>query len=193
MQKLTNTETDKAMSRPLKIYGIGAEFQSASCLLSAAERIRDSGYSAWDVFSPFPIHGMDKAMGLGKSWLSAVVFCGGLIGLFTGVVLTCLPSFTIYPMIVHGKPYSWPTLPAFFPICFELTVLFSAFSAVGSLLLFNQLPKFYHPIFNWDRFKSVSDDGFFIVVQATDTKFSEVRTRELLEELGGKNVTLIQD
>lgn len=180
-------------SKPRKFYGMGGEFSSAGSLMRAAEAFRDAGYSMWDVHSPFPIHGMDKAMGLGKSWLSAFVFLGGLVGLTTGVLLTCVPSFGIYPMIVHGKPYSWPTIPAFFPICFELTVLFASFSAVGAMFVLNQLPKFYHPIFNWERFRAVTDDGFFLVVQAADPKFSEGKTRELFVSLGGENVTLVED
>ncbi len=64
-------------------------------------------------------------------------------------------------------------MPAFFPIIFELTVLFSAFSTIFALLIMNQLPKWYHPVFNWERFTRVSDDGFFLVVEARDPKFSE--------------------
>ena len=79
------------------------------------------------------------------------------------------------------------------PIFFELTVLFSAFATVFSLLIFNQLPKWYHPVFNWERFKKVTDNGFFIVVEARDPKFSESKTRELLEGIGGEHVTLIHD
>ena len=78
-----------------KVYGIGAEFPSAQALFDAAEKVRDAGFKKWDVHSPFPIHGMDKAMGLGKSWLSAVVFCGGLTGLLTAVVLE------FYPVVVR--------------------------------------------------------------------------------------------
>lgn len=175
-----------------KSYGLGAEFSSAADLMHAAEKIRDAGFSKWDVFSPFPIHGMDKAMGLGKSKLSAAVFCGGLIGLTTGICLTTIPSFGLYPMIVHGKPYNWATLPAFFPICFELTVLLSAFTAIGTMLVLNQLPKWYHPIFNWDLFKKVTDNGFFLVIESRDPRYSEKSARELLEGLGAKNITPIE-
>src|SRR4051812_40131394 len=104
-----------------KVYGLGAEFPTAGALLHAAEKIRDAGFSKWDVHTPFPVHGMDKAMGLGKSWLSAPVLIGGTTGLLTAVALTCIPSFALYPLIVHGKPVTWATLPAFFPIMFELT------------------------------------------------------------------------
>src|ERR1700719_3292667 len=63
-----------------KVYGMGAEFPSASALYEAAKRVRDAGFKRWDVHSPFPIHGMDEAMGLIKSWLSAVVLAGGTSG-----------------------------------------------------------------------------------------------------------------
>ncbi len=176
-----------------KVYGLGAEFGSAADLLTAAEKVRDAGHTKWDVHTPFPVHGMDKAMGLGKSWLSAPVFIGGATGLLTAVLLTCIPSFGIYPIIVNGKPTDWRTLPAFFPIMFELTVLFSAFATIAAVLIMNQLPKWYHPVFNWERFSRVSDDGYFIVIEARDPKFSESKTRELLEGVGGHHVTLIHD
>lgn len=176
-----------------KIYGMGAEFPSAAALFTAAEKVRDRGFKRWDVHSPFPIHGMDAAMGLGKSWLSAVVLCGGITGLLTAVVLEFYPSWIDYPLVVHGKPTNWATVPAFFPIMFELTVLISAFACVFALLVFNQLPKWYHPIFNWDRFAKVTDNGFFLVIEAADPQFSEKETRALLEEIGGTHVTLVHD
>lgn len=176
-----------------RIHGIGAEFDSAADLLHAAEKIRDQGFRKWDVFTPFPVHGMDKAMGLGKSWLSAFVLIGGITGLLVAVALTCIPSFAIYPLITHGKPVDWRTLPAFFPIMFELTVLLSAFACIGALLIMTGLPRWHHPVFNWDRFAKVTDDGFFMVIEARDPKFQEARTRTVLQEVGGKNITLIED
>src|SRR5688500_16760315 len=110
----------------LKVYGLGAQFGSAADLLHAAERVRDAGFKKWDVFTPFPVHGMDAAMGLGKSWLSTPVLAGGTAGFITAILLTFVPSFFLYPVIVHGKPVTWMTTPAFFPIMFELTVLFAA-------------------------------------------------------------------
>ena len=178
---------------PRKVHALGAEFPSATALYQAAEKVRDAGFKRWDVHSPFPIHGMDKAMGMGKSWLSAPVLVGGTTGLITAMVLTLLPSTVLYPVIVHGKPTSFFTIPAYFPIMFELTVLFSAFTTVISLLIFNQLPKWYHPLFNWERFSRVTDNGFFLVIEARDPKFSESKTREFLEGIGGSHVTLIHD
>ena len=176
-----------------KVYGLGAEFQSAADLLAAAEKIRDAGFKKWDVHTPFPVHGMDAAMGLGKSWLSAPVLGGGMTGFATAVGLTFIPSFILYPLIVHGKPYGFFTTPAFFPIMFELTILISAFTIVGTLMVMTQLPRWYHPVFNWERFKRVTNDGFFLIIEAADPRFSETKTRELLESIGGQHVTLIHD
>ena len=65
-----------------EVYAMGAEYPSPAALYEAAKMVRDAGFKRWDVFSPFPIHGMDEAMGLGKSWLSAVVLAGGTITIF---------------------------------------------------------------------------------------------------------------
>src|SRR5207244_4003898 len=99
------------------------------------------GFTRWDVFSPFPIHGMNQAMGIGKSWVSAIVFCGGLTGLLTGFGLETYANIIAYPLIVQGKPTTLFTIPAFFPVMFELTILFSAFAAVIGMLAMNALPR----------------------------------------------------
>ena len=180
-----------AISR--KVYGLAAEFPSAQALFEAAEKVRDAGFRRWDVHTPFPVHGMDRAMGLGKSWLSTVVLCGGICGLVTAVVLESYPSLIEYKTVVHGKPTNWATVPAFVPIFFELTILFSAFACVFGLMAMTRLPRWHHPMFNWERFSKASDNGFFIAIEARDPKFSETKTRQFLESLGGRYVTLIHE
>ncbi len=176
-----------------KVWGIAAEYDSPGALYHAAERVRDAGFKRWDVYSPFPIHGMDNAMGIGKSWLSLPVLCGGITGLLTATVLTFGPSWFIYPLIVHGKPFDWRTVPAFFPIMFELTVLFAAFTAFFSVLIMNGLPRWYHPVFNWERFKRVTDDGFFLAIEARDPRFTESEVVQLLEQTGGQHLTVVHE
>ena len=176
-----------------KVYGIGAEFGSAAELYEAAKKVRDAGFKRWDVYSPFPIHGMDEAMGLGKSWLSAVVLVGGITGLLTAALVEFGPSWGIYPLIVHGKPFNWRTVPAFFPIMFELTILFGAFSTFFAWQIMNGLPRWYHPMFNWERFSRVTNDGFFLVIEARDPRFTEMETRELLDETGGQHITVMHE
>jgi hypothetical protein len=189
-----------------KIYGIGAQFASAADLYHAAEQVRDKGFKFFDTFSPFPIHGMEKAMGHRKSWVSAFVLAGGLTGFTTAF---CLQTFTsiprpgflknvdsgwyldlFYPQTVQGKPYF--SLPAFVPVLFELTVLLASFGAVIGMLVCNLLPRLNHPVFNWELFSNrASDDGFFLVIEAVDPRFSETETAAFLAEIGGKDVSTI--
>lgn len=181
------------MDTSKKLYAIGAEFDSAKSLYHAAGQIREAGFTKWDVHSPFPIHGMDKAMGLGRSVVSKFVFVGGVLGALTAFALQVYTSIIDYPLVVQGKPTNLFTIPAFFPIIFELTVLFAALTAVVTMLLLNGLPRWHHPLFNWELFGKVTDNGFFAVIEASDPKFSEAEVKAMLEEQGGQNVTAIYD
>src|SRR5437588_8566059 len=176
-----------------KVYGMGAEFPSATARYEAAKRVRDAGFKRWDVHSPFPIHGMDEAMGLRKAWMSAAVLGGGITGLLTAAVLEYGPSSLLYPLIVHGKPTNFFTVPAFFPIMFELTVLFGAFAAFFAMLIMNGLPRWYHPMFNWERFARATNDGFFLMIEARDPRFTETGVRDLLEQSGGQHITIVHE
>jgi hypothetical protein len=159
--------------------------------MRAAEKLRDRGFTKWDVHSPFPIHRMDAAMGLGNSRVSAISLAGGATGLLTAFLLIWWTSAVDYPLITHGKPYF--TWQFSMPIFFELTVLFTAFATLFGMLAMNLLPRPNHPVFNWDRFRRVTDDGFFAVIEAADPLFSETETLRLLEEIGGTHATLIRD
>ena len=151
------------------------------------------GSSVGTCSRPFPIHGMDDAMGLGKSAVSYIVLAGGLTGMATALLVELGSALYLYPLVVQGKPTNIFTIPAFFPVIFELTILFSAFGAVFGMLALNLLPRWNHPLFNWDRFNAATNDAFFVVVEATDGRFSEKATQELLTKVGGANVTLIYD
>jgi Alternative complex III, ActD subunit len=94
---------------------------------------------------------------------------------------------------VHGKPYNFWTVPAFFPIMFELTVLFSAFAAFFAWQGMNLLPRWNHPMFNWERFKRVTNDGFFLVLEARDPRFNENDALALLEQTGGQHITVVHE
>jgi len=182
-----------AIAERRKIYGLGARFCSAAEIYEAAKKVREKGFRHWDVHTPFPVHGMDAAMGLGHSILGKFVFVGGLTGFITAICLEFIPSAILYPLIVHGKPYGIFSIPAFFPVIFELTILFSAFTTVLGMFLLNGMPRWHHPVFNWDGFGRFSDDGFMMVIEAADPKFTEKGTAELLAELGAKDITLIHE
>jgi len=168
-----------------------AEFDSPARVLHAAERLRDAGYTKFDSHSPFPIHGMDAAMGLPDSKLGWIVLCGGLTGVTTAVVMIWWMNGVDYPLIIGGKPPF--SIPPSVPIMFELTVLFSAFSALFGMLHLNRLPRHHHPIFDSDRFQGCSDDKFFLSVEVEDPKYDAERTRALLEKLHPTHVELVEE
>ena len=178
------------MSHPAPtLHGIGAEFPSAAALLNAAEKIHALGFRRWDVYSPFPIHGMDHAMGFKRSRVSLFSLLGGITGLSTAFALIYYTSAINYPLIVQGKPYF--ALEPSMPIFFELTVLLTAFGTIIGLLLLTLMPRLHHPVFNWDRFNKVTDDGFFLVLEATDPRFQPDSSRKLLTEIGGTHISEI--
>ena len=170
-------------------YGVLAEFPSPGAVLHAAERVRDAGYTRWDVHSPFPIHGTARAMGLRASKLPWIVLVCGLGGAAGAMLLQWWTSTVAYPLVISGKPYfSWQ---AYVPITFELGVLGGALGAVVGMLALNQLPMLFHPLFGSKRFERVADDGFFISIESWDPQFDADRTVALLERLGAKRVELV--
>ena len=171
---------------PEGVQGYLAEFDDVDGLLSAAERVRDAGYTVWDCHTPFPVHGLERAMGAPPSFLQWIVLICGLTGMTTGLVMQWWMNAVDYPYMISGKPM-W-SLPANIPVIFELTVLFSAFGAFFGMLLLNGLPKFWHPVFYSDRFKRATDDRFFISIEASDPKFDVDRTRTFAESLGAISV-----
>ena len=180
----------KSLFKPLPNV-ILAEFDSPNDLMHAAEKMRDSGYPKFDCHSPFPIHGMDGAMGLKRSPLGYIIGVMGSIGLLGMLTLTYWTNIYGYPMVISGKPYfSWQ---AFVPVIFAITILLSAFGAFFGMLAINRLPQLYHKLFNSERFGKVTDNGFFVSVESDDPKFDEAQTKQFLESIGGKNVEVIKN
>ncbi len=176
-----------------RVYGYLAEFGSASALYKAAEKVRDAGFRKWDCHTPFPVHGLDGAMGLKRSILPWFVFFGGAAGCATAFTLAYSTQVLIYPTIVQAKPANIFTVPAFFPVMFELTILFSGFTVLFGLLGLTGLPRLNHPLFASRQFHRVTDDAFFIAIEARDPKFSPTATKELLEKIGGTNIELVEE
>ncbi len=176
-----------------RVYGYLAEFKNAGALYRAAEKVRDAGFKRWDCYSAYPIHGLDGAMGIKRSILPWFVFFGGMTGTATAFTLAYTTQVVIYPTVVHAKPANIFTIPAFFPIMFELTILFSGFTVLFGLLALIQLPRLNHPLFASERFARATDDGFFIAIEARDPKFSPNQTREWLAEIGGEHIELVEE
>ena len=171
-------------------YGLLAEFATPADLYQACERVRDAGFTRWDAHTPFPVHGLDVAMGLRRSPLPWIVLVTGLAGAVLGFGLQWWVHARAYPLVISGKPYvSWP---AYIPITFELGVLFAALGAVVGMLALNRLPMHHHPLFRSKVFERVTDDAFFISIESWDPRFDASATRLLLESLGARRVELLE-
>jgi len=168
-----------------------AEFDKVEDVVHAAEKVRDAGYKSWDVHTPYPVHGMDAAMGLGDSRLGWIVLIMGLTGLASAFSLMYWANAIEYPIIIGGKPPF--SLPSMIPIMFELTILFSALGCFFGMMGLSQLPRHYHAVFYSDRFKSFSTDKFFISIEAEDTQFDVSHTRRFLESLHPAHVELVEE
>jgi hypothetical protein len=167
-------------------FAIMGYFTSAPDIFHACEALRDAGYSKFDAHTPFPVHGLEKAMGLKPSPLPWIVFGGGLTGFVSGVLLAWYTQAVAYPLNISGKlPFSYQ---AYVPVIFELTILFAALSCFFGLFALGRLPTFFHPTMTHPSFPRATDDAFFVSVEASDPKFDREETRKLLERLGAHGI-----
>ncbi len=173
---------------PSAHYGMIATFDTTPEITRAAGLVREAGFVKWDVYTPFPVHGLDAVMGEKRSRLGGLSLAGGVLGMLTGIALVAFMNLN-YPLIVGGKPIFGIIFP--FPIFYELTILLAAFGAFFGMFFLNRLPRHHHPVFEYDGFGASSDDKFMIVVEASDPMYDELRTKVFLESLGGHDVTLI--
>ncbi len=179
------------MAKPPRTWGLLAQYESAADIYKACEKVRDAGYSKWDAHTPFPVHGLDKAMGDKPSPLPWMVLGGGLTGgTFAMSFMIWVNAFD-YPLNIGGKPLA--SVPAFIPVTFELTVLFSVFACFFGLWFLCRLPQLFHPAFANKAFARVTDDKFFIIIEAADSKFDKSNTRTLLEQTGATLIEEVED
>jgi len=198
---------DHATATPQKLHGVIAEFETVNDIMKAAKKTRDEGFKHWDVHTPFPVHGIDRAMGIRATVLPWIVLCCGLTGLMVGMSLAIgtmatdaidlpgLPGAAApirgYKFLISGKPFN--SFPAFIPVMFETTILLSAFGAVFGMLLLNRLPKLANPLLKSMNFRRATADRFFIEVQARDRRFDKDKTADFLKGIGAVSVELIED
>jgi molybdopterin-containing oxidoreductase family membrane subunit len=175
---------------PGPYYGTLAEFATPADLYHACERVREAGFTRWDAHTPFPVHGLNKAMGLRRSKLPWIVLVMALTGAALGFLLQAWVHMSAYPLVISGKPFF--TWPAFIPVTFEVSVLFGALGAVFGMLGLNRLPMHHHPLFNSKVFERASDDAFFISIESWDPRFDPSSTTAFLKSLGARSVELLE-
>jgi len=178
------------MAEKPSIHGLVADFESPDQLMDAIKAARKAGYTKMEAYTPFPIHGIDDAMGAPPSILGYLVLCGGAVGMTIAILLQWWTGAVDYPLVIAGKPFF--AFEPSIPIIFELTVLLSAFVAVFGMIGLNGLPKLYHPIFNYSGHRGITDDRFVLVIEASDRAFDATSTRDFLAAQGAGKLELIE-
>jgi len=173
-----------------RFYGLVAEFDDDRQLVRAGRAAREFGYTKMDAYTPFPVHGIDEAIGIPRSPLGWIVAVVGTIGLAAATGLVYYAGVISYPLVIGGKPLFAVEFAV--PPMFEVTILFSAFAAVIGMFALNGLPQYYHPIFNFSNFERVTDDSFLLAIEATDPLFDPDESAKLMASMGAKKTELVE-
>lgn len=176
----------------MNAYGLMAVFDTPADAMHAAEQVRDAGYSKWDVHTPFPVHGMDAAMGLRNSPVGWFTFVGGATGYTSGMIMIWWMNAYDYKIVIGGKPMFSPFFS--FPVSYELTILLASFGSLIGMFLLNRLPRLHHPLLKNRKFCSgATHDKFILVIETADPKFNDQETRKLLASAGSKHIEMVED
>ncbi len=167
----------------IKKFVVGC-FEEEGALFDAVRRVRKSGYRLHDVYTPFPIHGLDKEMGLRETSIHTAGFIYGLTGTTTALSGMTWVFTKDWPLNLGGKPHF--ALPAWIPITFELTVLFSA---VGMVLTFCYLCQLA-PFVKKHHFHLRSTDDKFVMVIDCSSKNNEAEVSGFLNSLGASEINV---
>lgn len=188
---MIETNTGKPADAAAPVYGLAVEFVEPGDLIAACARVREAGYTRWDAHTPFPVHGLDEAMGIRGTRLPWLVLGGGLTGLGGALLMQWWMNAVDYPFLISGKPLFG--LPAVVPVAFELTILLSAVTTFVGMLALNGLPRHHHPVFRSRLYARATSDRFVIVIEAADPRFDPEETRGFMESLGGSAVETLED
>jgi hypothetical protein len=170
-------------------YGLMATFSSAKDIYHACIKVREAGFTKWESYTPFPVHGLDKAMGMSRSNVPRFTLAGGLTGFTLATLMVWFMNAYDYPLNVGGKPFFTYILP--FPVMYEMNILFAAFGTLFGMFFLNRLPRHHHPLFENKSFLKCSDDRMTIVIEVIDPKYDEEETRKFLEGLGATGVEVV--
>jgi Alternative complex III, ActD subunit len=172
-----------------RTYVLG-RFPTGEALVEACYKVREKGFEAIDTHSPYPLHGGDEALGLGRSRVPGIALAGGLTGLFGGYLMMVYMNGLNWPLNVGGRPPHAP--PSFIPITFETTVLLTSLAIFFGLLVLFRFPQPYHPVFEMEEFRSAASDGFWMSVALPPGSDGKDATA-LLGQLGAKEIGTVQE
>jgi mono/diheme cytochrome c family protein len=173
-----------------KAYAVLGIFDTPNALMQAIPKARAAGLGTVEAYSPYPIHGIDEALGLRKSPLGGMVLVMGVLGAVTALGFQYWISAIDYPIITGGKAAgSWE---AFVPIMFEITVLFATFTAgLGMLFLLNKLPFFGHPVLSSKAITGITRDRYALALEAEDESFDSAAAAQVLRSAGAVEVEVL--
>lgn len=180
------------MSEPARpsTFAVVGLFSEPDAIINAANKIRPRNLGHLEAYSPYPVHGLDRAIGIGKSTLGAYVMGMGVLGASLALLFEWWTSAVDYRLITGGKPlFSWQ---AFVPVMFEVTVLFATFTAgLAMLFAYNKLPFFGHPILHAKAIKGITRDKLALSIESADPTFDADKARHALVENGAETVEVV--
>ncbi len=161
---------------------ITAYYYDEEELLDGIRQLKEKGLEILDVLTPFPVHGLDKALGMRRSRLTRVAFWGGVVGAATGFFFQAWVFTKAYPLNFGGKPFF--AVPSFMPVTFELAVLFAAFSMVFAFLIYFKLGPGAKTVIHDER---ITDDRFLVVVNLKEEGAQE-QIEKALHDAGAEGI-----
>jgi len=159
-------------------------FDDEDVLLSGIKKVRDSGIKIQEVYSPFPVHGIEETLGYKKSRLPIAAFLFGLTGTSLGLLMQIWMMGYDWPMIIGGKNFA--SLPPFIPVIFELTVLLSALGMVGTFMIVSDMKPY-----KWPRqfdIRSTDDKHVMAIDLDVNAGKSKDELKRLLKDSGASEV-----
>jgi mono/diheme cytochrome c family protein len=173
-----------------RAFAVLGLFDSADALMEAIPKVRGKVPGRLEAYTPYPVHGLDEALGLRRSPLGGMVMVMGAVGAATALLFQWWMSAVDYPVITGGKAvFSWQ---AFVPILFELMVLFATFTAgLGMLLLLNKLPYFGHPVLHSKAIRAITRDRFALALEAEDAPFDGEAAKAALAAVGAAEIEVL--
>jgi hypothetical protein len=154
-----------------------AEFRTPDDILAAARRLKDAGYDKVNAYTPFPVKGLDEALGIGDTPLGWIGLIGGIIGGGGFFLMETYATVVSYRENIGGRPaFSWPyyLLPAF-----PMLIIGAALAILAGFVVLNGLPRLHHPVFGVEGFERATQDRFFLRIQSKDGAEAEALMREL--------------
>lgn len=171
-----------------RALGLMAEFSTPDDVMAAARSLRAGGYRQLDAYVPYPVEGLDEALGFRRSWLNWGAGAAGAFGAAFAFWIQWITNHRLLPLNIGGRPSF--AIAAFLIIVFETMVLFTGVAAFVLFFWTCRLPKLVHPLFRVEGFESASVDRFWLGVSAADDQFDVERTESDLRRLGATRIEI---